>query len=134
MILPKGVTVNSDRYIKLLRDNLAECFANTGTEILQQDGAPCHTSRASKKWLSDHEVDYIEDWPGQSPDISPIENLWGIMKARLRREDTSTISKLEVAIRKVWGEIPPTHCQNLASSLPERLKKVVKAKGFPINK
>lgn len=133
-ILPKGQTVNSERYIKLLQENLGECFAKTGCEILQQDGAPCHTSKAAKKWLNDCEVEYIRDWPGQSPDISPIENLWGIMKACLRQEDTSTIPKLELAIQKVWDEIPASHCQNLADSVPNRLKQVIKAKGFPIPK
>ena len=132
VILPKGQTVNSERYIKLLQENLGECFAKTGWEILQQDGAPCHTSKAAKNWLSDWEVEYIMDWPGQSPDISPIENLWGIIKARLRQEDTSTIPKLELAIQKVWDEIPASHCQNLADSVPNRLKQVIKAKGFPI--
>lgn len=65
VVLPKSQTLNSECYIKLLKENLAESFAKTGCEILQQDGAPCHTSRASKKWLSDNEVDFIHDWPGQ---------------------------------------------------------------------
>lgn len=134
VILPKGQTVNSQRYIKLLQENLGECFAKTGCEILQQDGAPCHTSKAVKQWLKKGKVEFIEDWPGQSPDISPIENLWGIMKARLRQEDTSTIPKLNVAIRKVWEEIPDSHYQNLVDSVPKRLQQVIKAKGFPIRK
>ena len=90
--------------------------------------------KAAKNWLSDWEVEYIKDWPGQSPDIFPIENLWGIIKSRLRQEDTSTTPKLELAIQKVWDEIPASHCQNLADSVPKRLKQVIKAKGFPISK
>ena len=134
VVLPKGLTMNSARYIKLLKDHLADSFASSGTEVFQQDGAPCHTSRASITWLANSGVDFIPDWPGQSPDISPIETLWAIMKARLRREDTSTIAKLEVAIRKVWAEIPLETCQRLANSVPQRLRKVIKAKGFPIAK
>ena len=114
MILSKAQTVNSERYIRVLWENFGECFAKTGCEILQQDGAPCHTSRAAKKWLCDNEVDYIEHWPGQSPDISPI-----IMTASLCQEDTSIIPKLEIAIQKVWEEIPASHCQNLAKSVPK---------------
>ncbi|XP_068208689.1 ceramide transfer protein-like [Palaemon carinicauda] len=78
VVLPKGVTVNADRYLKILKDNLADCFATTGTEIFQQDGAPCHTAKKVKKWLENSEVDFITDWLGQSPDILPIENLWAI--------------------------------------------------------
>jgi len=83
VILPRDQTVNSKVYLNILNDNLANCFAVTGAEILQQDGAPCHTAKIVKDWLRRCEVDYISDWPAQSPDISPIENLWGIVKARL---------------------------------------------------
>lgn len=29
-------------------------------------------------WLELCGVEFIKDWPGNSPDISPIENLWAI--------------------------------------------------------
>lgn len=134
VILPQGETVDSRVYLNILNDNLAECLAATGAEILQQDGAPCHTAKIVKDWFHQCEISFIPDWPAQSPDISPIENLWAIVKAKLREEDTSTIPKLEVALRKVWSEIPPSTAENLADSVPGRLKLVQKRRGFPINK
>lgn len=134
VFLPKGQTVDSKVYLNILNDNLADCFATTGAEILQQDNAPCHTAKIVKDWLHNSEVDFIPDWPAQSPDISPIENLWGIVKARLREEDTSTIPKLEEALRKVWSKIPHSTAENLADSVPGRLKMVLKMNGYPINK
>ena len=134
VILPKSIKLNTERYIQLLENNLAECFAKTGTEILQQEGARCYTSRAAKNWFSDNEIDIIEDWPGHTRDISPIKNLWGIMKGSLWKLDTSTVPKLEIALCLVCGDIPPSHCQNLAASVPQHLHQVIKAKGFPIPK
>lgn len=133
-VFPKGQSVTKDVYLTLLDDKLANCFAITGAEVLQQDGAPCHTAHVVKTWLRESEVEVIPDWPPNSPDISPIENLWAIVKGKLREEDTSTVDKLEAALHRAWLEIPPSTVQSLADSLPDRLLEVRKRKGHPINK
>ncbi|XP_068201755.1 uncharacterized protein [Palaemon carinicauda] len=106
-------------------------FEKTGTEILQQDGAPCHTAKIIKQWLGDCEVEYIKDWPGNSPDLSPIENLWAIIKAMLRNKDTSTVPKLEEALKECWAALDPQICRNLIDSIPKRVSEVIKRKGLP---
>ncbi len=50
--------------------------------IFQQDLAPAHTA---KSWLNDHGVGVL-DWPANSPDLNPIDNLWGIVKRKMRNE------------------------------------------------
>jgi len=49
--------------------------------MFQQDGACVHTSKATIAWLDANIKHYIppEDWPPNSPDLCPIENVWSIM-------------------------------------------------------
>ncbi len=66
--------------------------------IFQQDLAPAHTAKSTKSWLNDHGVDVL-DWQANSPDLNPIENLWGIVKSKMRNKRTKKCR---------WAE---GHCQ-----------------------
>uniref|UniRef100_A0A8C1UDJ8 Tc1-like transposase DDE domain-containing protein n=1 Tax=Cyprinus carpio TaxID=7962 RepID=A0A8C1UDJ8_CYPCA len=54
--------------------------------IFQQDLAPAHTAKSTKSWLNDHGVGVL-DWPANSPDLNPIENLWRTVKRKMRNEN-----------------------------------------------
>ncbi len=47
--------------------------------------APAHTAKSTKSWLNDHGVG-VPDRPANSPDLNPIENLWGIVKRKMRNK------------------------------------------------
>jgi len=56
--------------------------------MFQQDGARVHTSMATIAWLDANIKHYIppEDWPPNSLDLSPIENVWSIMATAVYAE------------------------------------------------
>ena len=132
IVLPPKETVTKEKYYLLLNERLEECFEKTQTSIFQQDGAPAHTAKLVKGWLEDCGIEYIPDWPGNSPDISPVENLWAILKQKVKDADTSSIEKLTAALHSAWDQISSDTLNHLADSVPNRLKEVKKRKGNPI--
>ena len=133
VILPKNVMMNQYNYLELLCDYLPDSFEKAKANFFMQDGAPCHTAKSVKQWLNDCEVPFFSDWPGSSPDLNPIENLWSIVKQRLKNVDTSTIPRLEAAIRDTWANIPSDILHNLADCVPKRLKLCKERKGKSLN-
>ena len=128
VLLPPNTSVNTACYFTILMDHLHTSFDKCQAEVFQHDGAPAHTAKDIADWLADCGLQVLGNWPGNSPDLSPIENLWAIMKARLRSKDTSTLPKLQEELRCCWDELSQELLQNLADSMPKRLSELKKKK------
>ncbi len=96
--------------------------------IFQQDLAPAHTA---KSWFNDHGVTVL-DWPANSPGLNPIENLWGIVKRKMRDTRPNNADDLKAAIKATWASITPEQCHRLIVSMPRCIDAVIHAKGGPI--
>ena len=70
-----------------------------GSWRLQQDNDPKHTSRVAKEFL-DNNVPEVMDWPSNSPDLNPIENLWAIVKRRVELRRPRNLNELERFMRE----------------------------------
>ena len=80
-------TMNSEKYCVTLEEFMLPSASVLLGEnyIFQQDNAPCHTSRYTKNWFHENDVEILE-WPARSPDLNPIENLWNTMANRLAKK------------------------------------------------
>ncbi len=67
--------------------------------------------------------------PSNSPNINPIENLWGIVKRKMRYARPNNAEELKATIRATWALITPEQCHRLIDSMPRRIAAVIQAKG-----
>ncbi len=109
----------------------ADCAAPGEKKIIfQQDLAPAHTAKSTKSWLNDHGVGVL-DWPANSPDLNPVENLWCIVKRKMRNKRPKNADELKATVKETWASIPPQQCHKLITSMPRRIEAVIKAKWAP---
>jgi hypothetical protein len=110
---------------------LQEQFGGVAQAHFQDDGAPCHRSKAVLARCQQLGIKKLE-WVGQSPDCNPIENLWSFLKKRVRDANPKTVDELKETILHVWNiGIPLHYCQSLCASMTSRLHAVIRKRGFP---
>lgn len=97
--------------------------------ILMEDGAPVHRSKLPRLWREAHGISKL-DWPPNSPDLNPIENLWKIVKDSVQKEALpKNREELIETIQRAWEGVSEEILGTLISSMPCRLKAVIKAQG-----
>ena len=119
--------------MKLIQDTVVpELNASEHDLIFMQDNARPHphTAKLVKNYYDENNVDVL-DWPPQSPDLNPIEQIWAIMKQELYTQKSFPKNKNELveSFFTIWNNLKPKLLENLSDSIPERLEKVIKAKG-----
>ncbi len=90
----------------------------------------CPHCQRYQSWFNDHGVTVL-DWPANSPDLNPIENLSGIVKRKMRDTRPNNADELKATVKETWASIPPQQCHKLITSMPRWIEVVIKAKGAP---
>lgn len=131
----RGGGMNSDRYqTQVLEPVLSEFYTRKTLELgrvfFQQDGARCHTSKATMRYL-DREGIMLFPHPSKSPDLNPIENLWWELKKNLRnrRRTPTSIDELTQAVREEWDALTLEDVNKYVSTMPKRAAAVLAAHG-----
>jgi transposase len=107
VIIPKGGTMTAKRYLNTLKKYFIPFYRRMrqkyGTEVvMQEDNTPWHKAKTVRAYLEKQGVKLLS-WPPQSPDLTPIENLWKQIKGRIghREQRPRNIAQMEQALREV---------------------------------
>ncbi len=123
--------INAEKYIEILEHNMLPSRRHLFQGrpcIFQQDNAKPHSAHITKSWLRRKRVRVL-DWPACSPDLSPIENVWRILKRKMQQRRPRTVAHLKTCLQEEWDKITPETLHHLVSSVPKRLLSVVKRNG-----
>ncbi len=121
--------MNSQMYCSILKEKMLPSLCALGRRALfQHDNDPKHTSKATVGFLKKNRVKVIQ-WPSMSPDLNPIEHLWGILKRQVEHHSPSSIQSLKEVILEEWKKIGLGKCRQLVNSMPRRLGAVIKNQG-----
>uniref|UniRef100_A0A3P8Y3P8 Tc1-like transposase DDE domain-containing protein n=1 Tax=Esox lucius TaxID=8010 RepID=A0A3P8Y3P8_ESOLU len=124
-------TINAHSYIQVLEQHMlpSRCRLFQGRPcIFQHDNARPHTASITMSWLHRRRIRLLK-WPACNPDLSPIENIWRIIKRKVRQRRPKTVEKLDACIIQDWDNIPIHKLEQLVSSVPRCLQFVIKRRG-----
>lgn len=89
-------------------------------------------------WLLEHGIELL-DWPPNSPDLSPIENIWSILKRQIRRrfphlrdlkDNEEDRAEFQRCVEDAWRAIPQAQIVACIDSLERRLQACIRARGW----
>jgi transposase len=126
-------TMDSNAYCRIMEAHLMPFMRLVNASYYQQDNAPCHSSKKTQDLFRDYNLPVIP-WPPYSPDINPIENIWGYLKRKLRANNRLYRSSEELftEAERIWYSIDSKYLKNLVASMKTRIALVKKSKGMPI--
>lgn len=126
--------IDTTKYIKILGDGLIKTIEkhdiNEKKVIFQQDNAPPHKSKTTLDWLKQNKIKVL-NWPAQSPDLNPIENLWEIIDKKIRKNEIQpkNCDELWEIIKHEWNNIDLNIIRSLYLSMTKRIQAVYDKKG-----
>ena len=124
--------MNSEVYQRVLHETLvpwANPFSDENT-IFMQDNASIHRSNSTMAWLENHNIPVLQ-WPTRSPDMNPIENMWGELTRLVyaNGKQYQNVLELQNGINSALGKIDINYINKLYKSLPRRMEAVIQAEG-----
>ncbi|GFV39451.1 putative transposable element [Trichonephila clavipes] len=133
--------VNGDRYRAMMTNFFIPELNNHDVQELwfQQDGATCHTARATIDLLKDTFGDRLisrfgpVNWPPRSCDLTPLDYyLWGYVKSLVYADKPQTLDHLEDNIRRVIADIRLQMLEKVIENWTSRLDYMRASRGSPM--
>ena len=128
-----GGIMTATRYGDILSTSLIPFLRKSypDSHRLYQDNDPKHTSRYIQDFFVRNKITWWRS-PVESPDLNPIEKVWGSMKNFLRnKHKPRNMPELKEGLRKFWSTVTPQICCRYIDHLQKVMPDVIKADGAP---
>jgi transposase len=120
-------SVNSHSYCELLKSYFSRYKQKD--YIFQDDNATAHSAHKTTFLKTQIFKDFCDDWPPQSPDLNPTENLFGQVNKYILERDPKGNDECEKYLKEAIKNISQKYIKTLILSMPNRIKAVINAKG-----
>lgn len=135
----KNITANEYKHVvadTFLKEG-QRLFGSQGitTWVLQQDNDPTHkkaATAASEEWNRAHpgnSVYLLQCWPPNSPDLSPIENVWAYVQHHANVAGCATFDIFQAKVMEIFQNLPAVMLRNLYKSMKDRVATCIELSG-----
>lgn len=131
-----GGRMNSHTYLEVLRDFMIPSVRIAypeGQIYFVQDNCSIHKSQLVTQWLAAQKDITVINWPSKSPDLNPIENLWGQMVLNWDPSDVRSKKNLDEEVIRTWEMMRYSDaCSAMVRNMKGRLEQVIASEGHPL--
>uniref|UniRef100_A0A1I7XDJ0 DDE_3 domain-containing protein n=1 Tax=Heterorhabditis bacteriophora TaxID=37862 RepID=A0A1I7XDJ0_HETBA len=127
-IFPEKFRLDSEKYCQIIREIYVPFnnLAYNGFSRLVQGNAPSHQSAYTKRMFEENNVAFLS-WPAESPDLNPVELVWGSMKNHIKNiVRPINLDELIEGVSCYWNEVmKPDKCSAYINTIHIRITDVI---------
>ena len=123
--------MNGSMYREILEKNLQKSATSLGhgrNFVLQRNNDPKRTTKLTKELFENNGIRTL-NWPSQSPDLNPIENLWNTLKVKVHKRNPQNIKQFEELCKEEWGKVTLDWCGKPVANCRKQLEAMKQNRG-----